>query len=642
MNDNLTVDDYVGIGTTASNSYKLDVNGTARFVNSVTMNDNLTVDDYVGIGTTASTNRLKIVGGSTSIAQIYAGGHSHGAYIETNTNNENDYCVYFLSSDARFILRNNGNVGIGTTSLGNTRLRIAGSTGASAQIHATGATYGILVETDNSTSAYCAKFTGNTGKGFEVRSNGETRINGGKLIYDVTNRASMTNANTGISLAHGAYELPIMHLDDPTGKGHLCFQPTNGYGDSSIIFKSYGSSATWNGTAGFGTERMRIQHDGYVAIGGAATSEGILTVHSSSSYKGIKLMNGTTELAKIAKDNASSSYFYSYGTYASSIAGGGISFVGGKLGVNGITSPSYPLQVTGWAEEPGSNMYIHNYHLYGSSYTAYWEDTGTFRVAIYTDRSIYATGGYGAPSDSRIKENIYEVPDDLSLEMLRNIGVKYYEYKDKINKGPDKTIGFISQQVKTIMPMAVTYIKEYIPVLKLLDNLTWERIDIDEDSSPEGNKYKYKLITDLTDVSGVKCKFYVSNDISNGEIIKEVVGNSDNSFTFDISYSNVFYYGKQVDDFHSLDKQKLFTLNFSATQEIDRIQQQHIIDISNAQTTIQQHETTIQTLQTDLSTTNTTIQQQATTIQQHETIIQQQQQQIADILSRLENLESSA
>ena len=64
--------------------------------------------------------------------------------------------------------------------------------------------------------------------------------------------------------------------------------------------------------------------------------------------------------------------------------------------------------------------------------------------------------------------------------------------------------------------------------------------------------------------------------------------------------------------------------------------------ITNAQATIQ-------TLQTDLSTANTTIQTlQAdlsnanTTIQQHETIIQQQQQQIADILSRLESLESSA
>ena len=52
--------------------------------------------------------------------------------------------------------------------------------------------------------------------------------------------------------------------------------------------------------------------------------------------------------------------------------------------------------------------------------------------------------------------------------------------------------------------------------------------------------------------------------------MKEVVGNHDNTFTFDTSYNNVFCYGKEVDDFHTLDKQKLFALNFSATQELDR------------------------------------------------------------------------
>ena len=52
--------------------------------------------------------------------------------------------------------------------------------------------------------------------------------------------------------------------------------------------------------------------------------------------------------------------------------------------------------------------------------------------------------------------------------------------------------------------------------------------------------------------------------------MKEVVGNSDNTFTFDEQWNNVFCYGKEVDDFHTLDKQKLFALNFSATQELDR------------------------------------------------------------------------
>ena len=389
---------------------------------------------------------------------------------------------------------------------------------------------------------------------------------------------------------------------------------------------------------------------GSVGIGGTPVGEGYLTVYSSTDYDGIKLLNGTTSLAKIARGTTDYGYFYAYGSSPVSISGSGSSVIGGYLTVGSTSVPSYPLVVHGQTTRYSTGMYLYNYNKYGSSFTAYWEDTTAYNIGLHVYSGVYAGNGYSAPSDFRIKENICEVPDDLSLEKLRNIEVKYYEYKDKLTKGQDKTIGFIAQQVKTVMPMAVKFVKEYIPILELLTDFTWEKID---DPSDDNN---YKLITNLTDVSGVKCKFYVSNDISNGEIVKEVVGNSDNTFYFDSRYNNVFYYGQEVDDFNSLDKQKLFTLNFSATQEIDRIQQQHIIDISNAQATIQQqtttiqsHETTIQTLQTDLSTTNTTIQQhettiqqQATTIQQHETTIQQQQQQIADILSRLESLESSA
>ena len=35
-------------------------------------------------------------------------------------------------------------------------------------------------------------------------------------------------------------------------------------------------------------------------------------------------------------------------------------------------------------------------------------------------------------------------------------------------------------------------------------------------------------------------------------------------------WGNVFLWGKYVANFHTIDKHKLFTLNFSATQELDR------------------------------------------------------------------------
>ena len=196
--------------------------------------------------------------------------------------------------------------------------------------------------------------------------------------------------------------------------------------------------------------------------------------------------------------------------------------------------------------------------------------------------------------------------------MVRNIPVRYYEYRNKKN-GEDKTIGFIAQEVKQVLPMAVGLQTNIIPnEMRNLMDLSWNGAT---------------LYTDLSDCSGIKYRFYVSNDVSgNNEIKEDVVGNGDNSFTFDTSYNNVFCYGKEVDDFHTLDKNKLFSLNFSATQEIDRKQLQEIIKV--------------QTIQTDLSNVNTTIQQQATTIQQQATEISTLETQIADILTRLSNLES--
>jgi hypothetical protein len=49
--------------------------------------------------------------------------------------------------------------------------------------------------------------------------------------------------------------------------------------------------------------------------------------------------------------------------------------------------------------------------------------------------------------------------------------------------------------------------------------------------------------------------------------------NTNRTFTFEKIYYTVFCYGIEVNDFNSLDKQKLFALNFSATQELDRQQQ---------------------------------------------------------------------
>jgi hypothetical protein len=185
-------------------------------------------------------------------------------------------------------------------------------------------------------------------------------------------------------------------------------------------------------------------------------------------------------------------------------------------------------------------------------------------IGIYAQKHI-ACEELQVFSDRRIKTNIVDVPDDLALQQVRDIPCRYYEYIDKATKGAEKTIGFIAQEVREVLPMAVSIMKQYVPdEYRMLENISWEEIvDISGNST-------YKLTTDLTDVSGINYKFMLSNDLS-GNVVENVsVGNSDDTFTFDESYQHVFCYGKEVDDFHGIEKNKIFALHHSAIQEIDR------------------------------------------------------------------------
>ena len=262
----------------------------------------------------------------------------------------------------------------------------------------------------------------------------------------------------------------------------------------------------------------------------------------------------------------------------------------------GTNTPAYPLEVATSTQKPAISTGGGSYYVSGPSDTLnantnnWLTDTAARNVSIKTSNDIWIEAGGGSiivGSDERIKKNITEVPDNLALQMLRDIDCNYYEYKDKIGAGTQQTIGFIAQQVKEHLPMAVSLQKSIIPNEMRVLEATWDGL---------------KMSSNLTDVSGVKYRFYVSNDPSgNDEVKKEIVGNEDNTFTFDKHYNNVFCYGKEVDDFHTLDKQKLFTVNFSATQEIDKIQQEEKTKLAAAEERISALETENATLKAQLS-----------------------------------------
>ena len=251
-----------------------------------------------------------------------------------------------------------------------------------------------------------------------------------------------------------------------------------------------------------------------------------------------------------------------------------------------------------------------------------------WRFSLLTTKNIVCLGNYIVlASDKRIKENIIEVPDDLALKKLRDISCCYYEYKDKKERSDARTIGFIAQQVKEHLPMAISYVKNIIPnEMRVLKNPQWSTL-----TDASGNTIYKLTIPDLEDTSGnTKYRFYVTNDLSGVEIRKiEIFSLEDdaNGFIFDQSWNNVFCYGKEVDDFHTLDKNKLYTINFSATQEIDKIQQAEKTKLLEQTSKLLEQTSKLDSAETEITTLKDKVTSLETTI--------------ADLVSRLTALETA-
>ena len=73
------------------------------------------------------------------------------------------------------------------------------------------------------------------------------------------------------------------------------------------------------------------------------------------------------------------------------------------------------------------------------------------------------------------------------------------------------------------------------------------------------------------DITGIKYRFFVNDsEDNNSEVMLEITGNEDNTFTFDKKWKHVFCFGKKVNDLKLIDKQKIFALHHSAIQELDK------------------------------------------------------------------------
>ena len=83
--------------------------------------------------------------------------------------------------------------------------------------------------------------------------------------------------------------------------------------------------------------------------------------------------------------------------------------------------------------------------------------------------------------DERIKKNLEDINDDTALQQILLIQPKTYNYIDDVKRGNEKVIGFSAQQIKTVIPEAVTMNKDFIPNIFKVFDISGDIITTNED-----------------------------------------------------------------------------------------------------------------------------------------------------------------
>jgi microcystin-dependent protein len=193
-------------------------------------------------------------------------------------------------------------------------------------------------------------------------------------------------------------------------------------------------------------------------------------------------------------------------------------------------------------------------------------------------------------SDIRVKRNIEMLNSNQSIEMIRLLQPKRYEYIDRNMSVFKQHIGFIAQEAKLCIPESVCTKRDYIPNIYSMAKLT--------SSGPPGNALLTsvqhpiaKLIRDEllrnTDVilnttlpsclKGIKLKmfnkskecFYVCcvESIDDYNVLVEPL---DATTTAVLLSADYFIYGQEIEDYHYMNNDAVFSTLVSAFQALDK------------------------------------------------------------------------
>ena len=201
---------------------------------------------------------------------------------------------------------------------------------------------------------------------------------------------------------------------------------------------------------------------------------------------------------------------------------------------------------------PNNGHHVDCYHSSGAH---------VFHMNYYAQQAVYLNRT--AYSDRRIKEDIKDIDDVSALNILRKIKPKTYKYKLQPHKGT--VYGFIAQDVREVLPYATNLTKLSAP----FDREKFVNATILEDGMVNLNG----PCNDL-EVGKMAYFYYESSTSTRDFEVTEII--SPTQFRVRVGddasewIGNTMLVGKEVNDFHGIDKDAIFTVATAALQEVDR------------------------------------------------------------------------
>jgi hypothetical protein len=210
------------------------------------------------------------------------------------------------------------------------------------------------------------------------------------------------------------------------------------------------------------------------------------------------------------------------------------------IGTNNTPLTKALLEVNGQV-----NYNIGNYGWHNSSGGG-GTGTGANDYSIWASARIACTE-FNAFSDARIKNIVGLSSSSNDLNTLAKIKITDYTMKDKIQYGNKTYKKVIAQELKEVYPQAVNMSSNIIP-------------NIYQKATAANGWITLKTDLEKDDV----VRIVMANN-SREYSVEEV---TEGKFKVAAPDGEVFVYGKQVSDFHTVDYEALSTLNISATQAL--------------------------------------------------------------------------